>query len=1026
MVTSYAPLLLRSNYSLLNGVASIDDILQIAIGAGMKSIALTDTNNLYAAIPFYKKAKKTGIKPIIGVELIPDNFSQIKRNERIILLAQNLKGYSNICRIISRVMLKRNETTGNYNTRNSLNILDYIDNSYDGIYFISENPATAEELSKFVNKKFIKLLIIRPDHSLKKQDSIFTASIKLGLDLVGSTNTHFLYKQDFDFYKLLTAIKENILIDENNTNLQEVTANNYFYSPQSANNLFADCQELLINSAEVIEDCNLEIPLKKYVFPKYHVPDKKEPSSYLYGLCLQGLDWRYENITKVITARLKHELDVIERLGFSEYFLVVGDIVRFARSENIPVVGRGSGASSIVTYSLGITNVDPIKHNLCFERFMNNLRHDFPDLDIDLCWRKRDAVINYVYQTYGADHVAMISTHNCFQPRSAFREVAKTYGMANNEVNSLSKLIPHNTENLELLSKKIIPFKTEAAKNRSFNTILRMADRLTGTPHHTGIHSGGIVITDKPIESYVPLEIATKGIVVTQYDMRAIEDIGLIKLDLLGNRALSTLRETVNTIEKERSVKVVLDKIPDKDPDAVKLLKNGLTLGCFQIESPGMRNLLKMLKVSSVDETIASLSLIRPGPASGGLKESYVRRSQGLEPVKYVHPLLESVLKDSYGIMLYEEDAIRSASVVAGISLARGDKFRRSIAKAKTRKELNFILRTFIDLANKNGVHKDAAATICNYISNFASYTFCRAHAAGYGYLAYQGAYLKAHFPVEFIVALLNNHQGMYGQHVHIEEARRMQVDILSPCVNRSEIEYRVENGSIRVALQQVKGLSIKIMEQIVSKRPFTSLTDFLNLIRISKKEAHSLIKSGAFDFTNFSRPELMWEFETTFVTLNNRPKDNSTLSLDFNITPMPTLKEYSYEKKYWDEYDALEIFINCHPMKLFKQNQIAPNLTDSKNIEKKIGKLVTISGILAARRGAETKRKEKMMFITLEDEKGLFEVTLFPSVYRKYRYLFKDYGPYLVKGRVEDQYGAITITAEVIKRYSNNSVSNH
>ena len=1049
--TSYVPLLLRSNYSLLTGTCSIDDILRNAVNSGMKSVVLTDTNNLYAAIPFYNKALKLDIKPVIGVELVPGLNSTSKKQGRLILLARNYEGYSNVCRIITRVMLENadedTQLSGidkniNNHEWHSLNyfknkIERHIAKYHEGVYFLSENPVIAKLLSIYVDKRFIKLLIIRPDQSLTTQREIYRKSKELGVDAVGTTNTYFLNRQDYSFFKLLQAIKKNSVVDEsspsrvdsiksgspgvtqsdNNSLLNNVTPENFFYSSQEMYQLFSDCPALLEKSQQIISDCNVEIPMNRYVFPKYPIPDNEKPLSYLYKLCLKGAGWRYGVVTKKIIERLKYELNVIDQLGFPEYFLVVGDIIRYARSRDIPVVGRGSGASSIVAYSLGITNVDPVKYNLCFERFMHILRKDYPDLDIDLCWRKRDEVINYVYETYGSSHVAMISTHNKFQPRSAFRESAKAFGMPNNEVNMYSKYIPHNTgEPLSELSKKIDPLRHLTLNNKSVINILKMADRLTGMPRHTGIHSGGIVITDKPIDSYVPLERSAKGVVVTQFDMRAIEGIGLVKLDLLGNRALSTLRETINLVEKTRNIKINRDDIPDKDPGAVKLLKTGTTLGCFQIESPGMRNLLKMLKVSSINETIASLSLIRPGPASGGLKESYVRRARGLEPVIHIDSRLEPVLKDSYGIMLYEEDAIRSASAVAGISLAEGDEFRRSIAGAETKTELNSIFHKFIALAGKNGVPSDSAALIGKYIGNFAKYTFCKAHAAGYGVLAYQGAYLKAHYPVEFIVALMNNHQGMYARHVHIEEARRFGIAISGPCVNKSQVDYGVEKGDIRIGLSQVKGLTLKVMEQIVEKRPFSSLPDFINRVKISKNEAESLLLCGAMDFTTLSRPQQMWELETTFKTQKKGSQYSLNLPADFSITTMPLLQDYTDDKKYRDEYDVLEIFVNCHPMKMFRAGLAKPGLIGSSDMPDNIGKTVMMAGIMAARRSAQTKRDEKMMFITLEDEKGLFEVTLFPPIYRKYCYMLKGCGPYVVKGKVEDQYGALTITLEMLQ----------
>ena len=1057
--TSYAPLLLRSNYSLLTGTAFIDDILQKAVEFEIRSIALTDTNNLYGAISFYKKAKALGIKPIIGTELLSRQNNVLGINHRVFLLAKNLSGYKNICKIITRFNL----TPEFKHTKQSIqgnDILASIAELHEGIYFLTDSPYIAKQLIVTVEKEFINLLIIRPNQNIHTQRQHYITAKKMGIGIVGNCDIFFMEKDDYQFHKLLTAIKENSLVPEDSHmtyNLKEdeklwftpscspgsrtvvntqakgrVTPYNYFQSPQEITKRFENCPELLHNSMHIADRCNLEIPMGRYIFPKYQMKEnlRISPHDHLYNLCLKGVTWRYGLISNLVLNRLKYELGVINKLGFPEYFLVVGDIVRFARERSIPVVGRGSGAGSVVAYTLGITNVDPIKYDLCFERFMHLLRKDYPDLDIDLCWKKRDEVIDYVYRKYR--YVAMICTHNRFQLRSAFRETAKAYGIPNDQVNIYCKFIPRQPGyTLSKVTDNIPALKEFSKDNKTFKSIIKAADRLNGFPRHLSIHSGGIVITNDPIESYVPLEIASKGRIITQYEMHAIEDIGLIKIDLLGNRALSTITEAVKLITKNHKKTIVPENITDKDPMAVDLLKNGQTLGCFQIESPGMRNLLKMLRVASIDETIASLSLIRPGPATGGLKELYVKRARGIEKTTQLDPRLEAVLKTSYGIMLYEEDAIRSASAIAGVSLAKGDEFRRAIAKVETNADYGKVESEFIKDSVQNGVTPEAAYAVCKHIANFARYTFCKAHAAGYGFIAYQGAYLKAHYPAEFIVSLLNNHQGMYERRVHIEDARRLGIKILHPCVNRSEYGYKVENSSIRVGLMQVKGLSVKTIRQIIRKREFRALNSFLQEVNTSHKEIESLILCGAFDFTNKVRPMLMWELKTQLhktAYLNTSSAGNfgfkekyrqaSFINDQFNgfvRTDEPMLNDYSNDKKYWDEYKVLEIFVAHHPMKLLRKRLPLNNTIDSSKLKYFAGKEIRIFGILDAIRKTDTKKNERMMFITMEDEKGMFEVTLFPAVYRKYSYLLKSYGPYIVDGKVENQYGAITITARKI-----------
>ena len=493
--------------------------------------------------------------------------------------------------------------------------------------------------------------------------------------------------------------------------------------------------------------------------------------------------------------RLARELEVIDRLGFTDYFVVVGEICRHAHRRGIPTVGRGSGASSIVTYLLGITNVDPLRYRLYFERFLHDQRRDLPDLDIDLCWRRRDDVIQHVYETYGADHVAMISTHNTFGARGAFRDAARAHGMAPDTVDRSSRLIPRNGE--APLARLLAPSprgRDVPLEEPRFQRLLAAADRLIGLPRHLGIHPGGIVITDRPLDHYVPLEEATKGIVVTQYEMHAVEAVGLVKIDLLGNRAISVISETVELVRAGGGPVIDPAAIPDGDGATARLMRQGDTLGVFQLESPGMRNLLRQLETRDLDGAIAALSLIRPGPAGSGMKERFIRRARGLEPVEFLDPRLAEPLGDTYGVMLYEEDVMAVSAALAGLSLADGDMLRRAVAGIESPEDEEALRRVFVARAERNDTSPAVAAQAWSEIRRFAAYAFCKAHASGYGVLAWQGSWLKAHHPAAFAVAILNNHTAMYDQRVHLEDARRHGVEIRLPCVNRSGAEFTLES----------------------------------------------------------------------------------------------------------------------------------------------------------------------------------------------------------------------------------------
>ena len=479
-------------------------------------------------------------------------------------------------------------------------------------------------------------------------------------------------------------------------------------------------------------------------------------------------------------ARLDEELAIIERLGFTDYFLLVAEIVAFARAQGIPTVGRGSGASSIVSYVLGITNVDPLRHGLCFERFLHPQRRDCPDLDIDLCWQRRDEVIAHVYETYGRDRVAMISTHATLGARSAFRETAKALGVANARVNALAKRIPRDLEAPYLEKLERLPdARFIAWREPPLAEALRLAERLDGAPRHLSVHCGGIVIADRPLTYYVPLERAAKDVVVTQFEMRAIERIGLVKMDLLGNRALSTIGECVTLVKRGlppgAPPPAVLDPdlVPEDDPATAARVAAGDTLNCFQLESPAMRHLLRMLRARTLEETIAAVALVRPGPAESGMKEAFCRRHRGLEPAAFHHPDLVPVLDATHGVMLYEEDVMRVAAALAGLSLAEGDDLRRALAAARDDEEFRSLERGFVAACARRGVAAETARAVWRDLARFAAYAFCKAHAAGYGALGWQSAYFKTHFPTEWAVGILNHHAGMYATWVHVEDLRR-------------------------------------------------------------------------------------------------------------------------------------------------------------------------------------------------------------------------------------------------------------
>lgn len=996
MASCYVPLHLQSNFSLLRGTAPVRGLAERLREAGFEAAGLADRNNLYGAVLFHKAAREFGLKTIVAAEV-----DGKRGGERLVLVARNRTGYGSLCRIVTERML-----------REDFDLVSAVEENGEGLFLLADDPLLAERLRPRAapGALWIEIPFGAGPREVRTNRA---AARRLGVGVVAGGAAALRGPEDGTFQKVLAAIRVNGVVGKvPPTELADPEG--YLRTPREAARLFAEMPEALANTVAIAEACDLDLTGGATIFPRFPLPDGETPYSWLHRLAQEGLRRRYgAAITPEVTRRLQHELETIDRMGFPEYFLVVGDLVRFARSRGIPVVGRGSGASSLVAYVLGITSVDPVRYRLYFERFLNSLRDDWPDLDVDLCWRGRDEVIEYAYDTFGRDRVAMISTHNHYHPRSAFRDTARAFGLPQETVNRISRRIPREADApLEEIFRTSRLLADYPRKREPYGAILRFAEEMRGFPKHLGIHCGGIVIADRPIDLCVPLEEATKGIVVTQYEMDAVEATGLVKIDLLGNRAISTIRETLRLVKESRGEEIDIETVPHDDGRTAALLGEGRTLGCFQIESPGMRNLLRMIGTKSMGSTIAAHSLIRPGPASSGMKEKFVRRVHGLEPVDYPHPDLEDLLGETLGIMLYEEDVMAVASRIAGVSLEEGDLLRRKIGKARDEASMKALTDRFLAQAIGNGVHPKAAKEIWKLLARFSSYSFCRAHASGYGVLAYQTAYLKANYGPEHAVALLNNHQGMYPTRVHVEEARRRGIGVKLPCVNRSEEEFSLDDGGVRVGLSFVRNLSAPVRERIYGERPFRSLADFVRRVRPPRREAENLVLVGAFDGTGVPRTELLWEL---YGTYEERRKEWMREPGMFDDTegagpPRPALREFDLEERLRHELSILGMAVSAHPVALLRTNGKKNGFHDSGELRRRGRGEIRLLGVAAASRRVITKRKENMLFLTLEDEHDLVECTLFPKVFRRYAAEARGAGPFVVEGTIEEQYGVRTV----------------
>ena len=744
------------------------------------------------------------------------------------------------------------------------------------------------------------------------------------------------------------------------------------------------------------------------------------------GICHSALWEKYNPITIDVLKRLTYELEVIIELGYADYFLVVWDIVQWANKRGIPTVGRGSAAGSIVSYILGMTRVDPIKYKLLFERFLNPARRDPPDIDIDFCWKRRDEVIQYIYNRYGYNKVAMIATFNTYRYKSSIWDVARAMGMPSQEIS-------------ELINTSINEYKNLSYKksDSQYRTIVSLAKNLEGRPRHMGIHCGGVVISPNDITDYVPLQKSIKGPLVTQFDMHSIKKAGLIKIDILGQRSLTVISEVADTIQNKYNIHFDRYIMPDIDDKTAKLIRNGHTIGVFQIESPGMRGLLKKLQVDTFEMIVVASSIIRPGPADSGMLRHFLKRHHRKEDMKTVHSSLKELLKETYGIMIYQEDVIKTAEVIAGWSLSESDELRRSMSGKRGKEPFSKYRGPFIMDAVKRGIRREEALEIWRQMEAFSGFAFCKAHSASYATISVQSAWLKAHFPAEFMAAVMSNYGGFYHASCYLEEIRRMGINILPPDVNMAEPHFIAEDMErdssvykkntddrflgVRIGFLQIKGLTRRTLKRLLGKRkerPFESLEDFCIRVRPNLREVESLIRCGSFDTFDYTRPQHIWRLKLFYNKIKNNSESLFASTVKYS-SAIPIV-DYSIEKKLRDEFELMELTLEKHPLWIWKeamQHHIDQfgKFIHAKDLYLHIGEKVKLVGWIISTQKTKTKAGESMQFLSCEDLTATYEAVFFPVVYRKFGRLIRGRGPYIIEGMVEDDFGHTPLKVENI-----------
>ncbi|MCF6094628.1 DNA polymerase III subunit alpha [Microaerobacter geothermalis] len=1032
MVRDFVHLHVHSEYSLLDGANPIYELVKQAQSLGMSSLAITDHGVLHGAIPFYKTCLQWGIKPILGVEAYVDEGDDYYH---LILLAENMEGYQNLLKLVSKSHLEGFY----YKPRMKKKWLQQYHNGIIGLSSCigGEIPQwilkgkTEQALASALHFEQIfgkgNFFLELQDHGIQEQKEVnywlTKISKRTGIPLVVTNDVHYLKKEDHRIQDVLMCIGTGKTIDTEDR-MKFPTQEFYLKSAEEMERLFSHYPEALENTSHIARRCQLEIPMGKSILPRFHLPEQTSAEEFIREWCERGLKERYESVTDEIRSRLEYELSVIQSMGFSDYFLIVSDFVREARKRGIMVgPGRGSAAGSLVAYVLHITDIDPIQYGLLFERFLNPERVTMPDIDIDFSDERRDEVIRYVVEKYGSDRVAQIATFGTMAARAAIRDVGRALKLPYSLVDKTAKMIPLGIGvTIEKALRENEELRNWAQKDHQVKTLLSTAQKVEGMPRHVSTHAAGVVISREPLTDYVPLMKGNEGHALTQYSMDVLEDLGLLKMDLLGLRNLTVIEKTLNHLEEWQGISLQLKNIPFDDQKTYQLLGRGDTLGVFQLESSGMRNVLRELKPSHFEDIIAVLALYRPGPME--FIPQYIEGKYGRRKVTYPHSDLKEILEPTYGIIVYQEQIMQIASKMAGYSLGEADILRRAVGKKK-REILDEQRNRFVTGSINKGYGKELANYVYDLILRFADYGFNRSHAAAYAVVAYQMAYLKANYPKPFMAALLSMVIGNQQKTAeYMEECKRLGIRLYPPDINKSHIQFIIENEGIRFGLAGIKHVGVHAIEEIIKERmkgPFKDLLDFcmrINQRSCNKKSIECLILSGAFDSLPGHRAQKLASLEEMIQFSHNWKKKqllDQMILFDEETSGFPVLYEdippFSKREELTHERELLGLYLSGHPLDNY--SKITRDFDSIHHLhEKKDGEWVKVAGLVLEVKSITTKKGEKMAFLLLEDKMGQVEVTIFPREYQKNQHVLNRDVPLIVEGRVHHTEETVKITA--------------
>lgn len=1034
----------HSEYSLLGATCRLEELVKKAQDYQMPALALTDMGNLFGAIEFYDLCVKSKIKPIIGVDAYVAPESRFERATHglasaahtFVLLAKNETGYRNLIQLVSR-----GYTEGfYYKPRIDKELLAQY---HDGLIGLS--GALSGEICHQINvgqiKKareaaakyqeilgkgnfYLEVMDVPARDQERLHSEIFKISKDLGIPVAATSNVHYMERADAHLLEVLNSIQSQGTLQESSS--RNPVSDYFFKSPDEMIKSFADNPEVIKNTLEIAEKCNLKIDLNKIHLPFFEAPKGLSQRDYLRQLTTAGVESRYGKVTPELKKRVDHELQVIANSGYDSYFLIVWDFVRYAREKGIPVgPGRGSAAGSVVSYALGITDLDPLKYDLLFERFLNPERVSMPDIDIDFCFERRDEVIKYVTDKYSKDNVAQIITFGTMMAKGVIRDVGRVLGVAYADVDRIAKLVPAelNITIKEALEKEP-QLKQLSTQNPQYAELIQISQGLEGLSRHASTHAAGVVISQKPLIEHVPIFKTGDGQISTMYPMGSLEKIGLLKMDFLGLRTLTVLDDTIKIIKRIRKKEVDLRAIPLDDKPTFEALSKAHSTGVFQLESGGMRDILRKLKPDKFEDLIAVLALFRPGPIGSGMVEDFIKRKNGSVKIVYDHPLLEPILRDTYGVIVYQEQIMKIVNVLAGFSLAQADSLRRAISKKKP-EIIEEQKKFFTEGCVKNKIDAKTADKIFQLIMYFAGYGFNKSHSAAYALISFQTAYLKTHYTVEFMTALLSSEKDNTDKVVqYIDECKRIGIEVLPPDVNESFPSFTVVGlKAIRFGLAAVKNVGQSAIDSVIQARiksgRFTSLHEFTERVdsrAVNRKTIESLIKCGAFDSLGLFRSQLTVMMDQAILHAGEIQKDRASGQMSLfdvmnesdkfkqSIQEVPQIPEWSVDQKLGYEKELLGFFVTGHPLdrykKQFQQYSDVNCLTAGQRND---GEEVMVGALVNKLKLTVTKAKnERMAIVTLEDLEGSLEALVFPRVFAEFgRYLVKD-ATLFFKGRID------------------------